>query len=582
MKGLHVMKTRKFWGLFLALTMVFSLNLFPAAKVDAAGGKQVLLIQSGMYWGGSVNGEILTGFQTAGIITGYDVHTFTEVNAADFDLSGYALVMIADAQMDISGYTETTRSKLEAYAQAGGNILFGACRMSGQAFSALLPGGVSSSVILEANNLIVDTSNPIVNGEFSDFSALTDSDLNGNSCSHVSFDEATLPAGSNIILKAASNGYPTLAEFPLGSGHVIVSGLTWEFYYQYESTFAKKAYDDLILSFLLELQAAPVGLAGTATSFIGETDGKITGTTSAMEYKLSSASTYTPASDTETISLAAGTYDVRYAAKPGYAASRPVTVTVSEGPARTYTLAVTAPAFSGILTTDPQPAAMPVVITSSGNSTSTITGVTVSGSEFVIAGSGNTVAAGTSINSWTVQPIAGLAAGTHTATITVTYNDGAQATADVTLIVATRVDAGAPVFSTNLSGTVSLAKGTALSPLTVKADSPDSGTVTYQWYVKNGDNGAYTAIPGATEAAYTPKTDVAGVFYYLAKATNTNNSVNGTKTAQRDSEVFKVTVTTVLAKTGELNSALPAAVLITAGLAVTCAAVLVVRKRKLQ
>jgi len=67
-----------------------------------------------------------------------------------------------------------------------------------------------------------------------------------------------------------------------------------------------------------EEQLAPTGLAGVAPTTYGGTDGKITGTTTAMEYKLSSASDYTPATVTEITGLAAGTYQVRYAAKTGY------------------------------------------------------------------------------------------------------------------------------------------------------------------------------------------------------------------------------------------------------------------------
>jgi len=66
-----------------------------------------------------------------------------------------------------------------------------------------------------------------------------------------------------------------------------------------------------------ETQAAPTGLLGVATSY-GGIDGKITGTTTDMEYKLSTDSTYIAATDTEIINLAVGTYNVRYAAKEGF------------------------------------------------------------------------------------------------------------------------------------------------------------------------------------------------------------------------------------------------------------------------
>jgi len=65
-------------------------------------------------------------------------------------------------------------------------------------------------------------------------------------------------------------------------------------------------------------QAAPTGLEGVAPTTYGGTDGKITGTTTAMEYKLSTDETYTTATASPTTVGAAGTYNVRYAAKTGY------------------------------------------------------------------------------------------------------------------------------------------------------------------------------------------------------------------------------------------------------------------------
>ena len=73
-------------------------------------------------------------------------------------------------------------------------------------------------------------------------------------------------------------------------------------------------------------QAAPTGLMGVVPTTAANNDGKITGTTAAMEYKLASADegTYAACKESETIGLEAGTYDVRYAAKTGFYAS-PIT-----------------------------------------------------------------------------------------------------------------------------------------------------------------------------------------------------------------------------------------------------------------
>ncbi|MEN6351581.1 MAG: S-layer homology domain-containing protein [Syntrophomonas sp.] len=75
-------------------------------------------------------------------------------------------------------------------------------------------------------------------------------------------------------------------------------------------------------------QPAPTGLTGIAPTSADGNDGKITGTTTAMEYKLSTAAGYIPVTGTEITGLAAGVYHVRYAYKPGYNASPTVEITV--------------------------------------------------------------------------------------------------------------------------------------------------------------------------------------------------------------------------------------------------------------
>ncbi|MFA6309540.1 MAG: hypothetical protein WC677_07375 [Clostridia bacterium] len=77
-------------------------------------------------------------------------------------------------------------------------------------------------------------------------------------------------------------------------------------------------------------QSAPTGLAGVAPTNTLENDGKITGTTTLMEYRISSGSTYTSCTATETTGLAAGTYSVRFKAKTGYNASPDTSVTINE------------------------------------------------------------------------------------------------------------------------------------------------------------------------------------------------------------------------------------------------------------
>lgn len=84
-------------------------------------------------------------------------------------------------------------------------------------------------------------------------------------------------------------------------------------------------------------QEAPTGLSSVAPTTLGGFNGKITGTTVEMEYKLSTdpVSAYTACSGTEITGLSAGTYSVRFAEKSGYNASSATEVTVASQSAPT-------------------------------------------------------------------------------------------------------------------------------------------------------------------------------------------------------------------------------------------------------
>nr|AGS53204.1 cell surface protein [uncultured bacterium contig00093] len=80
--------------------------------------------------------------------------------------------------------------------------------------------------------------------------------------------------------------------------------------------------------------AAPTGLTAVHTTG-GEDNGGISGVTSAMEYKLSTAATYTAITGTSVTGLAAGTYQVRVAETANVLAGAVATVTVNASTADT-------------------------------------------------------------------------------------------------------------------------------------------------------------------------------------------------------------------------------------------------------
>ena len=77
-------------------------------------------------------------------------------------------------------------------------------------------------------------------------------------------------------------------------------------------------------------QGAPTDLTGTAPTTVGGNDGKISGVTDKMEYRVAGGS-YTACSGTEIENLPAGNYFVRYAEDNNHFASSDTVVTVGEG-----------------------------------------------------------------------------------------------------------------------------------------------------------------------------------------------------------------------------------------------------------
>ena len=78
-------------------------------------------------------------------------------------------------------------------------------------------------------------------------------------------------------------------------------------------------------------QEAPTGLIGVAPTTEGGGDGKITGVTDKMEYRMAGESSYTACGGTEIENLSAGNYFVRYAEDNNHFASSDAAVTVGEG-----------------------------------------------------------------------------------------------------------------------------------------------------------------------------------------------------------------------------------------------------------
>ncbi len=225
-----------------------------ASSINSMSGTDhALLIQSAEPWNTSSNTDILETLKQSDKIDDYFVTSVADSTGIDF--SNFKVILFANDQSTKSYVEyEAIKTALEGYAYNGGVVLFGACD-NGWAdglMSDSILNGVTKVESFEHYNYVADATNPIVTGIYSEKTALTADMLEGNWCSHVTFDESTLPQGAKVILRGKDSGAPTLVEYPYGQGNVILSGLTWEYAYEYTQSgynmeFGRTSFDDYIL-----------------------------------------------------------------------------------------------------------------------------------------------------------------------------------------------------------------------------------------------------------------------------------------------------------------------------------------------
>jgi len=152
-----------------------------------------------------------------------------------------------------------------------------------------------------------------------------------------------------------------------------------------------------------------------------------------------------------------------------------------------------------------------------------------------------------------------LIAGTYTVTFDVAAIVGWNAAVGLdggVLTISNKINAQIPnIITQPISATVTFNLAHSLS---VEANSPDDGILTYQWYSNTflSNNGG-SVISGATSAVYNPPTTTEGTYNYFVEVTNTisDNGDGGNKTATVKSNVITLTVNSkVNAQTPNITS----------------------------
>ncbi len=192
-----------------------STPVLPRSPGFAVNGPAVLVIQNTDAWGVDMATFIFDNFGIS--CTVINSNQIPGTNFDPFDL----VLTVGDEDFTYYSALSANVAKFESYVTGGGVVQY-QCATQGDPVSVV--GGVQVVVgPFENFNDIVDPSHPIVAG--------LSSPLEGNSANHTTL--TNLPGGTNVITETTNSGDPTTVEYSHGSGTVVLTGMTWEFLYNF-------------------------------------------------------------------------------------------------------------------------------------------------------------------------------------------------------------------------------------------------------------------------------------------------------------------------------------------------------------
>ncbi len=179
---------------------------------------QVLIIEDQLPWYEWSTHNILTA-------NGIPYDQIGSAQMATIDLTPYVLVIISSDQPDAFYTTwNANLARFEAYVAGGGALWIGTATASQGLTDPLLPGGVvlNDDIFAQYGN-VAAPGHPWVVGVSSPF--------DGHWASHGEF--SNLYPGSIVVATSATTGNPTLVDYQLGSGRVLITALTLEIGWDY-------------------------------------------------------------------------------------------------------------------------------------------------------------------------------------------------------------------------------------------------------------------------------------------------------------------------------------------------------------
>jgi hypothetical protein len=178
-----------------------------------SGDSTILVIRDAHPWNVNIEQYIQTYF---GIVP--DVITSSQIASTNFGLYD---VVITVGNQSVAYYNTLTAqaAKFTTFANSGGIVLYMLANYSVNTMT--MAGGVNMIYgNAENQNIIVQGIHPIVQG--------LNSPLNGSNANANYM--TNLPAGARIITRTNISSSPTTAEYELGSGLVIATGMLWEYH----------------------------------------------------------------------------------------------------------------------------------------------------------------------------------------------------------------------------------------------------------------------------------------------------------------------------------------------------------------